>query len=91
LNTLSFALIGLAALLAPGFNRRGPWPRLLAAIAGVVVVQALIMALGSLTEQHLALIPLLYVAAIAPSVICLAVLVGVRPRRPRRAIVAAPA
>jgi lipopolysaccharide export system permease protein len=91
LNTLSFALIGLAALLAPGFSRHGPWPRLLAAIGGVVVVQALIMALGSLAEQRLALIPLLYVAAIAPIVVCLALIAGVRPRRPRRAIVAAPA
>ena len=91
LSTLSFALIGLAALLAPGFSRRGPWPRLLTAIGGVVVVQALIMALGSLAEQHLALIPLLYVAAIAPSVICLAVILGLRPRRQHRALVAAPA
>jgi hypothetical protein len=57
----------------------------------VVVVQALIMALGSLAEQHLALIPLLYVAAIAPSVICLAVILGLRPRRQPRALVAAPA
>jgi lipopolysaccharide export system permease protein len=89
LNTLSFALIGLAALLAPGFNRRGPWPRVLTAIGGVVAVQALVMALGSLTEQHLALIPLLYVAAIAPSVICLAAIIGVWPRR--RTVAAAPA
>ena len=89
LNTLSFALIGLAALLAPGFNRRGPWPRVLTAIGGVVAVQALVMALGSLTEQHLALIPLLYVAAIAPSVIGLAAIIGVWPRR--RTVAAAPA
>ena len=34
------------------------------------------MAVGSLAEQHLALIPLLYVVTIAPSVICLALIAG---------------
>jgi lipopolysaccharide export system permease protein len=91
LSTLSFALIGLAALLAPGFDRRGPWPRLLLAIVGVVAVQALVMAISSLTDRHLALIPLLYGVSIAPSMVCLAVIIGYRPRRRLRAAVAAPA
>ena len=90
LNTLSFALIGLAVLLAPGFDRRGPWPRLLTAIVAVVIVQALTMVVSSLVELHLALIPLLYFVSIAPSAICLAVIIGYRPRR-RPAALAAPA
>jgi lipopolysaccharide export system permease protein len=90
LSTLSFALIGLSALLAPGFDRRGPWPRILMAIVAVIAVQALTMVLGSLVELHLALIPLLYVMGIAPSAICLALIVGWRPRR-RGAALAAPA
>jgi len=90
LTPLVFALIGLAALLAPGFDRRGPWPSLIVATAGVVIVQALTMAIGSVAEQHLALIPLLYVVTIAPAVLCLLVIAG-RPRRRPRALVAAPA
>jgi lipopolysaccharide export system permease protein len=90
LNPLVFALIGLAALLAPGFDRRGPWPSLIVATVGVVIVQALTMAIGSVAEQHLALIPLLYGVTIAPAVLCLLVIVG-RPRRRPRALVAAPA
>jgi lipopolysaccharide export system permease protein len=90
LTPLVFALIGLAALLAPGFDRRGPWPSLIVATVGVVIVQALTMAIGSVAEQHLALIPLLYAVTIAPAVLCLLVIAG-RPRRRRRALVAAPA
>jgi lipopolysaccharide export system permease protein len=90
LSTLSFALIAVAALLAPGCDRRGPWPRILTAIVAVVGLQALTMVLSSLVEQHLALIPLLYVVGIAPSVICLGVIISHRPRR-RRAALAAPA
>lgn len=90
LNTVAFALIGLAALLAPGFDRRGPWPRLLMAIVAVVALQALTMVIGSVVEQHLALLPLLYVTSIGPSVICLALITGYRPRR-RRELIAAPA
>jgi lipopolysaccharide export system permease protein len=91
LNPLVFALIGLAALLAPGFDRRGPWPSLIVATVGVVVVQALTMAVGSIAERHLALIPLLYVVTIAPGLVCLGVIVGWRPRRRARALAPAPA
>jgi lipopolysaccharide export system permease protein len=91
LNALVFALIGLAALLSRDFDRRGPWLSLLIATGGVVLIQALIMAIGSLAEQHLALIPLLYAATVAPGVIGLAVILGDRQRRRTRATVAGPA
>lgn len=91
LNALVFALIGLAALLSRDFDRRGPWQSLLIATVGVVLVQALTMAIGSLMERHLALIPLLYAATIAPGVIGLAVIVGHRRRRRPPATVAGPA
>jgi lipopolysaccharide export system permease protein len=81
LNALVFALIGLAALLSRGFDRRGPWQSLLIATLGVVFVQALNMAIGSLAERHLALIPLLYATTITPGVLALAVIIGYRPRR----------
>ena len=91
LNALVFPLIGLAALLSRDFDRRGPWQSLLIATGGVIVVQALGMAIGSLAEQHLALIPLLYVATIAPAVVCLAVIIGPRQRRRMRVAIAVPA
>jgi lipopolysaccharide export system permease protein len=91
LNPLVFALIGLAALLAPGFDRRGPWPSLIVATVGVVAVQTLTMAIGSIAERHLALIPLLYVVTLAPIVICLGVIVGWRPHRRVRVLVPEPA
>jgi len=91
LNALVFALIGLAALLSRSFDRRGPWQSLLIATVGVIFVQALNMAIGSLAERHLALIPLLYVTTIAPGVVSLAVIIGYRPRRRIRAPLAAQA
>jgi lipopolysaccharide export system permease protein len=91
LNALAFALIGLAALLSKGFDRRGPWPSLLIATIGVVLDQALSMAIGSLAEKNLALIPLLYAATIGPALLCLAVIAGCRPRRRTRAAAVQPA
>jgi lipopolysaccharide export system permease protein len=91
LNALAFALIGLAALLSKGFDRRGPWPSLLIATIGVVLDQALTMAIGSLAEKNLALIPLLYAATIGPALVCLAVVAGGWPRRRTRATAVQPA
>ncbi len=59
--------------------------------AGVVVVQGLNIAIGSLAERHLALIPLLYAATIGPGVIALAVIVGHRRRRRTHVALAGPA
>ncbi len=91
LNALVFALIGLAALLVRDFDRRGPWPSLMIATAGVVLDEALGMAIGSLAEKNLALIPLLYAATIVPGLVCLVVIAGYWPRRRPRAMVAKPA
>jgi lipopolysaccharide export system permease protein len=91
LNALGFALIALAALLSRGFDRHGPWQSLLIATVGVVFVQALNMAIGSLAEQHLTLIPLLYATSIAPVLVGLAIIIGYRPRRRTRAPIAAQA
>ena len=71
LNALVFALIGLAALLAEGFNRRGQWKRTVGAIVAVTTVQALSMAASSLAEDSLGLVPLLYVVPLAPAAVAL--------------------
>jgi lipopolysaccharide export system permease protein len=91
LNALVFPLIGLAALLARDFDRRGVWPSLLIATVVVVLDEALSMAIGGLVETNLALIPLLYAATIVPGVVSLAVIAGWPPRGRTRAAVAAPA
>jgi hypothetical protein len=49
------------------------------------------MAIGSLAEKNLALIPLLYAATIVPALVCLAVIIGYRPRRRPRTMVVKPA
>ena len=91
LNALVFPLIGLAALLARDFDRRGVWPSLLIATVAVVLSEALSMALGGLVEKNLELLPLLYAATILPALVCLAVIAGWRPRGRTRATVAMPA
>lgn len=71
LNALVFALIGLAALLAEGFNRRGQWKRTVSAVVIVTLVQALSMAASSFAEDSLRLVPLLYVVPLLPAGVAL--------------------
>jgi lipopolysaccharide export system permease protein len=82
LNALVFTLIALAALLSGRIDRRGPWRRTLFAVVVTTIVQALTMAAGSLASRSLAMLPLLYLVSLAPAVIALAVLLGLRPWRP---------
>jgi lipopolysaccharide export LptBFGC system permease protein LptF len=91
LNSLVFALIGLAALLGRSFDRRRLWPSLLIATVGVVLAQAVSMAIGSLVAEYLALIPVLYIVTVTPAVVCLVIIISHRPRRWRPARVAKPA
>lgn len=91
LHALVFALIGLCALLARGFDRRGPWRSLLIAAIGVVAVQGLTMTIGSLAATHGAMIPVLYVATIAPALACFLLIVGRRRRAPVPAVATGPA
>jgi len=67
LLTLSFALIGLAAILAGEFNRRGMSRRILIAAAAIIVVQAVNMSLNSLTTRESWLIIVLYLVALGPA------------------------
>lgn len=67
LNALVFALIGLAGLLAQGFDRRGQWKRTVGAVVAVVLVQALSMAAGGLAETSLRFVPLMYLVPVVPA------------------------
>lgn len=79
LNSLVFALIGVAALLSQRFDRRGPWRRSMIAVVIAILLQALNMAAGNLAARSLALVPLLYLLAAVPGLVALAVILGWRP------------
>ena len=78
---LVFALIAQAALLAQGFDRRGPWKRTLTAVVVVIGVQALTLAAASLATRWLAVVPLLYLLTLLPALGALLLLLGVPPGR----------
>ena len=52
LLTLAFTLIGLSALLAGEFNRRGTGRRILLAAAGIVFIQAGFMSINGIIAHH---------------------------------------
>ncbi len=66
LYSLSYALIALAALLSGSFNRRGQTGRILAAVAGMVLVQAAALGAQNLAISSLSFIPLIYLNALIP-------------------------
>ena len=74
LLALSYTLIALTTVLAGAFNRRGMTPRILMAAAAIVAVQATTLSLGSLISKQSVMIPLLYVAVLAPVPPCLLLL-----------------
>jgi lipopolysaccharide export system permease protein len=66
LLALSYVLIGLAAILAGEFNRRGMGKRILIAGLTIVVVQAVFMSLSGLIAQHIGLAFMLYLVVLVP-------------------------
>jgi lipopolysaccharide export system permease protein len=63
LLAFSYTLIGLAAILAGEFNRRGMGQRILIASSVIVTVEATFMSLVSGIAQHAWLVPAFYLAA----------------------------
>ena len=80
LYTLTFVLVGLAALLSGEFNRRGQIFRILAAVFCAAILEGLGLALHDLAGRSPQAIPLMYLAAALPA--CASVFVLLR--RPRR-------
>ncbi|MEQ8354127.1 MAG: LPS export ABC transporter permease LptF [Kiloniellaceae bacterium] len=62
LYTLVFVLIGMAALLAGEFNRRGQAKRVLAAIACVAALEGVSLALQDFATRSMAAVPMMYAA-----------------------------
>ncbi len=78
---LTFALIGLAALLSGDFDRRGQTWRVLAAIGAVVLVQTGALGFQNLAAKNEAALPLVYANAFLPLLASLYVLYFGLPRR----------
>ena len=82
LYSLAFVIIALAVLLSGEFNKRGQTVRLVTAVTIGVAVQGAALGLLNLAAKVPEIIPLMYVNALAPSLIGLYVL-GRGPRRGR--------
>ena len=76
LSTLSFALVGLFAVLTGTFRRHGGMLRPMIGVGAVVALLAIGLAIDNLAARNNALVSLMWVKAIAPGCICLWLLVG---------------
>jgi lipopolysaccharide export system permease protein len=82
LLAFGFTLIGLSAVLAGEFNRRGMAKRLVLAAAAIIALQVAMLSLTSLIARNTWLIPFLYLTALLPFPLSAAVL-GFSEWRPR--------
>ncbi|HEY5598930.1 MAG TPA: LPS export ABC transporter permease LptF [Kiloniellales bacterium] len=80
LYTVAFILVGMAALLAGEFNRRGQTRRVLFAIFCVAVLEGLSLAMQDLASQSRWAIPGMYAVPLLPIIASVIVVL----RRPRR-------
>jgi lipopolysaccharide export system permease protein len=80
--TLSLAAVALALLLGGEFSRQGRPGRLLAAIAIGAALVASWLAIGNAVASRLVLLPLIWVHALLPGIVALALLVRPAPLRP---------
>lgn len=69
LYVLTYALVGLLALLVGDFNRRGQTVRILAAISAIVILQLTGLSLFNLSRNTLAIVPLTYALPIVSSAV----------------------
>ena len=74
LLVISFAMIGVAAILAGEFNRRGLTRRMLGAVCAIIITQATFMSMVGMVSHRIWLAFLLYVIAIAPMMACFSLL-----------------
>ena len=75
LTALSFALLGLLAVLSGTFRRHGGVFRPLAAVGAVVGLLAFGLAVTNLAARDNALVPLMWIQAVLPGCVCLWLLV----------------
>ncbi len=76
LTGVSFSLVALLSVLTGTFRRHGGILRPLIAIAGIVVLLASGLAIGNLAARDNRLIPLVWVHAVLPGIVCFWLLIG---------------
>ena len=90
LTALSFAMVALASVLTGAFQRHGNVVRPMAAILGVVGLLALGLAIQNIAARQPVLIPLIWVHALLPGLLCAYTLFApIRLPAPRRIRIAA--
>jgi lipopolysaccharide export system permease protein len=85
---MSFCLIGLAAILAGEFNRRGLTRRMMAAAIAIIITQATFMSMVGMIAHHIHMAFLLYVVALAPAMASFSLLTFEYRRRPENSMTA---
>ena len=81
LTAFSFAMVALVAVLAGGFSRHGNMLRPLVAIMSVVGLLALGLVAQSIASRSPVLIPLIWLQAVLPGLLCAGYLFGPELRR----------
>jgi lipopolysaccharide export system permease protein len=85
LTGVSFALVALFSVLSGAFHRHGNVVRPLAAVGAVVALLATGLAIGNLAARDNVLLPLVWVHATVPGLVCAWLLFGPRLTRARPA------
>ena len=89
LTAISYALIALFAVLSGTFRRHGSFVRPLVAVAAMVALLAFGLAMDNLAARNNAMLPMMWVQALAPGMICGWVMFGQQWLDSRRQPVAA--
>jgi lipopolysaccharide export system permease protein len=76
LTALSFAFVALLSVLSGTFRRHGSYVRPLVAVGAIVILLALQLAVQNLSARDNAVIPVMWIEAVLPGVICCALLLG---------------
>ena len=79
-TALSYTLVALVASLTGTFRRHGGLIRPLVAVLAVVALLALQLAVTNLAARNTALVPLIWVEALLPALVCLWLLFGPQAR-----------
>lgn len=93
LFAFGFTLVGLAALISGGFNRRGQGKRVVVAVSLVVALVVLALGFQNLTSKMPVFAPLMYINAIIPIIVGFVRTLGsgAGAQRPRKMAAPAPA
>ena len=80
-TALSFALVALQSVLSGAFRRHGNLLRPLSAVLTVVALLAAQLAVANLAARSTVLLPLIWIVAVGPGLVCAALLFAPLHRR----------